>query len=539
MVDYEKEMKEFTWDWPKYYDIASTVDKHAEDKTKTAIYWENDKGDERQVSYWKLKSLTNKFANILKDLGLKKKDRVMVMLPRIPETYVAQLGTVKFGGVIIPAIEMLKPSNIEYRANDCGVKAVIADTPGAEIVDKVRDKCKTVKHFILLDGDKTGWTNYDSLMNKASRHFEAEKKKIDDIFYISYTSGTTGLPKGVVHKNSWMYAFRKLNNPFWYGATDKDLIWATTSPGWAKWFWTHLGITMNTGAADFVYQGKFDIERYLELLEKYPISISCMTPTELRMAIQVPNFEDYDLSHLRSLLSAGEPLNREVIDKFEQAFGITIRDGYGQTETCCLACNYVGIPEVRAGSMGKQMPGLHIKVLNPDGNEVKPGEIGEITLKADTPAIFKEYYDKPDKTAEVIDENGQYHTQDLVKVDVDGYFWFEGRADDVILSAGYRIGPFEVEDALVKHEAVVEAAVVGTPHEVRGEIVKAFVILKKGYEPSEKLVKELQDFVKETTAPYKYPREIEFVEDLPKTISGKIKRKELKKKEYEKKDKKI
>ncbi len=538
MVDYEKAMKDFSWAWPEYFDIASAVDEYAEDKTKTAIYWENAAGDTRQVSYWELKYLSNKFANVLKNLDLERNDRVMVMLPRIPETYVAQLGTVKFGGVIVPAIEMLKPSNIEYRANDCDVKAIITDTSGSKIVDEVRDKCDTVEHYVLLDGDKTGWTNYDSLMKKESRYFDAEKKKIDDIFYISYTSGTTGLPKGVVHMNSWMYAFRKINNPFWYGATDEDLIWATTSPGWAKWFWTHLGITMNVGASDLLYYGKFDAQKYLELLEKYPVTICCVTPTELRMMVQVPDFEDYDLSTLRSMLSAGEPLNREVIENFQDAHGITIRDGYGQTETCCLACNYVGIPEVRPGSMGKRMPGLDIKVLKPNGEEVKPGEIGEITLKTDTPAIFKEYYNKPDKTKEVIDENGRYHTQDLVKVDEDGYFWFEGRADDVILSAGYRIGPFEVEDALVKHEAVVEAAVVGSPHEVRGEIVKAFIILRDGYEPSEDLVKELQNFVKEITAPYKYPREIEFVEDLPKTISGKIRRKELRKQEHEKKGKK-
>jgi len=535
MIDYEKEMKEFRWDWPEYYDIASVVDQHAEDRTKTAIYWENEEGDERRVSYWELKFLTNKFANVLKNLDLKKGDRVMVMLPRIPETYIAQLGVIKFGGVIVPAIEMLRASNIKYRANDCGVKAIITDTSGSKIVDEVRNECKTIEHFILLDGDKEGWLNYESLMNRESRYFKAEKKRIDDIFYISYTSGTTGLPKGVVHRNSWMYAFKKINAKFWYGATDKDLIWATTSPGWAKWFWTHLGVTMNVGASDLLYQGRFNAEKYFELLEKYPVSICCVTPTELRMMIQVPNLERYDLSHLKSLVSAGEPLNREVVETFQKAFGITIRDGYGQTETCCLVCNYVGIPEVRPGSMGKIMPGLGIKILNREGKEVKPGEVGEITVKAGIPAIFKEYYNKPEKTKEVIDENGQYHTGDLVRVDEDGYLWFEGRADDVILSAGYRIGPFEVEDALVKHPAVVEAAVVGSPHPVRGEIVKAFVILKEGYEPSEDLVKELQDFVKNITAPYKYPREIEFVKDLPKTISGKIKRKELKKREYEKK----
>ncbi|MCK4247950.1 MAG: acyl-CoA synthetase, partial [Methanomicrobia archaeon] len=436
MVDYEKEMKGFTWDWPQYFDIASVVDEHAEDKTKTAIYWENEKGDERQVSYWELKFLTNKFANVLKNLDLKKGDRVMVMLPRIPETYITQLGIIKFGGVIVPAIEMLRASNIKYRANDCEIKAVVTDMSGIKIVDEVRDECKTIEHFILLDGDKKGWTNYDSLMNAESRYFNAEKKKIDDIFYISYTSGTTGLPKGVVHRNSWMYAFRKINIPLWYGATDNDLIWATTSPGWAKWFWTHLGVTINVGASDLLYQGRFNAEKYFELLEKYAVSICCVTPTELRLMVHVPNLKKYDLSHLRSLLSAGEPLNREVVETFQKAFGITIRDGYGQTETCCLACNYVDIPEVRPGSMGKIMPGLGIKILNPEGKEAKSGEIGEITVKAGIPAIFKEYYNKPEKTKEIIDENGQYHTKDLVRIDEDGYLWFEGRSDDVILSAG-------------------------------------------------------------------------------------------------------
>jgi acetyl-CoA synthetase len=535
-IDYEKEMKEFTWDVPAYYDIATVVDSHAEsDPSHPAIIWENEEGESRTITYADLRNQTNQLANILTSMDIGTGDPVLIMLPRIPETYVAQLSTVKIGGIITPAVEMLRARNVIYRSNNCQAKAIITNQSGAAIVDDVRSELDSVQQFIVL-GERKNWLSYHDLMKSASTTFDSEPKRSTDVFYISYTSGTTGLPKGVVHQNSWMYAFNKINACYWYNAVKDDIIWATTSPGWAKWFWTHLGVTMNVGATDFIYEGRFNPEKYFRLLEHYKMTICCMTPTELRIMIKVPHADQYDLSSIRSFVSAGEPLNSEVIDFFKNTYGITIREGYGQTETVAIACNYDGI-QVKPGSMGKPMPGGDVMVLNEQGEKVTSGEVGEVTLKMGLPCLFKEYYKMPDKMEEVI-RNGRYYTGDLCRIDEDGYFWFEGRADDVILSAGYRIGPFEVEDALLTHAAVMECAAVGSPHPDRGEIVKAFVVLNKGWDPSDSLVAELQTHTKEITAPYKYPREIEFVDSLPKTMSGKIKRSELKRREYERKGKK-
>ncbi|MBU7030729.1 MAG: AMP-binding protein [Theionarchaea archaeon] len=533
-MDYQKEMEEFQWDVPEYYDIASVVDSHAQQNPlHPAILWENEKENTRTLTYDDLRNQSNKLANILTSLNIQKGDPVLIMLPRIPETYISQFAVIKAGAIITPAVEMLRARNVIYRANNCQAKAVITNESGAAIVDEVRSQLDSVKNFILVDGEKKGWLSYTEEMKKASPTYEYQPKKSTDIFYISYTSGTTGLPKGVVHQNSWMYAFKKINARYWYGAEKDDIIWATTSPGWAKWFWSHLGVTMNVGATDLLYEGRFNPERYFRLLQKYKVTICCLTPTELRIMIQVPNAEQYDLSTIRSFVSAGEPLNKEVIDFFEKNYDITIREGYGQTETACLVCNYTGIT-VKPGSMGRPMPGQDVKIVDETGKEVDVGEVGEVTTTFGLPSLFREYYKMPDKMEEIVKE-GRYYTGDLCKMDEDGYYWFEGRADDVILSAGYRIGPFEIEDALLTHPAVLECAAVGSPHPERGEIVKAFVVLNRGWEPSDALKAELQNHTKQVTAPYKYPREIEFVDHLPKTMSGKVKRSELRRMEYERK----
>ncbi|MBU7015746.1 MAG: AMP-binding protein [Theionarchaea archaeon] len=533
-IDYKKEMKEFQWDVPETYDIASVVDSHARDHpSHPAILYEDEEGKTRTLTYHDLMVQSSKFANVLTSLGVGTGNPVLIMLPRIPETYIAQLGTIKTGSIITPAVEMLRSRNVVYRANDCQARAVITNESGSDIVDEVRSQLDSITSYILVDGEKKGWISYEQEMKKASSEFKTHPKKSEDIFYISYTSGTTGLPKGVVHQNSWMYAFKKINVPYWYGAQRNDVIWATTSPGWAKWFWTHLGVTMNVGATDLLYNGRFNPERYFRLLQTHKVTVCCLTPTELRIMIKVPHVTQYDLGSIRSFLSAGEPLNKDVIDFFREKFGITIREGYGQTETVCLVCNYVGIT-VKPGSMGKPMPGQDVRILNDKNEEASPGEVGEVTTKFGLPSLFKEYYKMPEKMKEVV-RDGRYYTGDLCKMDEEGYYWFEGRADDVILSAGYRIGPFEVEDALLTHPAVLECAAVGSPHPDRGEIVKAFVVLNRGWTPSEALKAELQNHTKQVTAPYKYPREIEFVEGLPKTMSGKIKRAELKRMEYERK----
>ena len=530
MDDYEEWNKNFKWDIPEDYTIANAVDEHAKDRGKIAIYWESAEGDSKIIPYWKLRDDANRFANVLKGMGVKKGDRVMVTLPRLPEVFAVQIGAFKLGAIIVPCPEMLREKDIDYRANNCGAETIVSSPEAAEHVDNVRDKTP-LKNFIIIGGERDRWTNYEKEVKQASRNFEKVDVKATDIMTINYTSGTTGDPKGVLHDHKWMYCFYKTNAVYWWDAKPDELLWSTTSPGWAKWFWSPLGVTLTVGASQVTYKGRFNPKKFLELMEKYRVNKLCSTPTEYRMWAQ-EDLEAYDLSDMKKFLSAGEALNREVIDRFKKAYGLEIYDGYGQTETSGLVCNHHGI-KIKYGSMGKPMPGSGVKIVDEDGNVLPAGKIGQIAVPITHPGLMVGYWGG--KKLKDIAVNGWYLTGDLARMDEDGYFWFEGRADDVIKASGYRIGPFEVEDALVKHPAVVEAAVVASPDKIRGNIVKAFVILAKGYEPSDELVKELQTFVKNETAPYKYPREIEFVDELPKTISGKIRRVELRERERKRK----
>ena len=349
--------------------------------------------------------------------------------------------------------------------------------------------------------------------------------------FLSYTSGTTGQPKAAVHTHSWAYAHLRTASKNWLGAEEGKLVWATASPGWQKWIWSPFLSILGTGAIGFVYNGHFEPKKYLQLLQDYKVQALCCTPTEYRIMSKTEQLDCYDLSHLRSAVSAGEPLNIEVVDTFKRTFDLLVRDGYGQTENTLLVGTLLGT-ESRPGSMGKPTPGNRVEIVDEDGNVCADDVVGNIAVHRSTPALFKEYFEDPERTAQQF--IGDYYiTGDRAKRDADGYFWFEGRRDDIIISSGYTIGPFEVEDALVKHPAVEECAVVASPHELRGTIVKAFIVLKDCTRQEDPLfIKELQNFVKKHTAPYKYPRAIEFVKDLPKTTSGKIRRIELREAEY-------
>jgi len=531
-VQYRQEVEQFRWEIPTDYNIVSVVEEHAaRNPDKIAVLWEDSEGNERRVTYAELAEGTRRFGAALIGLGVSKRDPVIHILPRLPEAHMAQLGTFVAGGVAVPSSEMLKTSEIIYRAKASGAKVIVADVSTAETVEAARGECP-LETFILIGTDKPreGWLLFSKLMADADTRVERVALTADDPMTINFTSGTTGSPKPVVHKHRWMYCHHRITARYWYGATEKDVIWATTAPGWAKWYWSPIGVSLTTGATQLMYNGRFDGPKYLELLAKYKVTKLCCTPTEYRLFAQIPNLSNEGIV-LEDALSAGEPLNVEPIEAFKRAFGVTIRDGYGQTESVCLVCNLPGMP-VKPGAMGMPTPGPGVVLIDAEGNPVPQGEVGEIALKPESPAIFDGYWNAPKLDAEAF-SGGWYRTKDLVRMDEDGYLFFEGRADDVILTSGYRIGPFEVEDALVSHPAVVEAAAVASPHRERGEIVKAFVILAEGREPSDELTKELQDHVKNVTAPYKYPRAIDYVTELPKTTSGKIKRAELKRREWE------
>lgn len=524
-----REESEFNWNIPEEYNIVDEVAAYGESNPdKVAFYWENESGDKVELSYSVLVRNFSRFGSYLDSLGIGGEDPVMHILPRVPEVFTIQLGTLMTGAIAVPCSEMLKSKNIKYRAENSGAVAIVAHSSNFEVVEEVRDELD-LEHYFLVGGDREGWKNFEEALAEGTTGFESSGLKAEDPMTINYTSGTTGDPKPVLHKHRWIAAHKQITGRFWWGIdqeelSGEELIWATTAPGWAKWYWSPIGVGLANGLTQLLYHGSFDPETYLDFIEKYEVTHLCATPTEYRMFSQVENLDKYEFK-LETALSAGEPLNVEPIEKFQNKFNVTIRDGYGQTESVCLACNRSGM-EVKPGSMGKPTPGPDATVVDEGGDALPSGEIGEIVVKKDNPGIFDGYWKSPELDEETFGE-AWYRTGDLAQVDEDGYFWFEGRADDIIISSGYRIGPFEVEDSLVSHPAVKEAAAVGKPHEERGQIVKGMVVLSSGYSPSEELVEELQNHVKNDTAPYKYPREIEFVQELPKTSSGKIRRKEL------------
>ncbi|WP_281974883.1 acyl-CoA synthetase MbcS [Halobacillus litoralis] len=512
---------------PERYNVVSEMEKFADEAGRKALLWLNEQGEKREVTYDQLMKNANKIGNAFLGQGLTPGDKVLVMIPRLIEAYQVYIAALKAGLVVIPSSEMLRTKDLQYRVSHGEVSAVVSYHPFTDQFHDVKEFERLITFSV--GGSKEGWLALDELMEDYSDEMALADTSRDDMAFLSYTSGTTGNPKGVVHTHGWGYAHLKTAADKWLAIKDGDTVWATAGPGWQKWIWSPFLSVLGTGAQGLIFQGKFDPKKYLSLMDEHEVNVLCCTPTEYRLMAKVDNLSDYRLSGLHSAVSAGEPLNREVIDTFTNHFNVTVRDGYGQTENTLL----VGIMkdmEVRPGSMGRPTPGNQVEIIDEMGAPVGPGEVGDIAVHLDTPALFKEYFKDPERTK--MSRRGNYYvTGDQAAKDEDGYFWFEGRSDDIIISSGYTIGPFEVEDALVKHSAVQECAVVASPDEVRGNVVKAYIVLQDGYESNEDLTKELQSHVKDLTAPYKYPRKVEFIKELPKTTSGKIRRVELRQKE--------
>ncbi len=510
---------------PEQYNVVMEMEKFAKDPDRKALLWLDESGNKSEITYERLIQNANRIGNVFLEKGLQQGDKVLVMIPRLIDAYQVYLAALKAGLVVIPSSEMLREKDLQYRISHGEVNAIVSYHPFTGQFKEIKgiDNLTT----FTVGGPVENWLDLDSLMENASSQLEMADTKREDMAFLSYTSGTTGNPKGVVHTHGWGFAHLKTSAYKWLAIEDGDTVWATAGPGWQKWVWSPFLSVLGTGARGLVYQGKFNPRTYLSLMDEHKVNVLCCTPTEYRLMAKVDNLADYKLSDLHSAVSAGEPLNREVIDTFQRCFNVTVRDGYGQTENTLL----VGIMkdmEVRPGSMGRPTPGNQVDIIDEMGEPVEADEVGDIAVHLDTPALFREYYKDPERTK--MSYRGNYYvTGDQAKKDEDGYFWFEGRSDDIIISSGYTIGPFEVEDALVKHSAVQECAVVASPDEVRGNVVKAYIILQDGYEPSDSLTKKLQDYVKELTAPYKYPRKIEYIKELPKTTSGKIRRVELRK----------
>ena len=530
MTDYEQTVREFKLEVPERFNFArDVIGKWAQDPEKLAMHWLGAAGEERRLTFAEFAERSDRFARFLQDQGVRPGDRVMVQLPRVPAWWEVLLGCFKAGAVAVPGTVLLTPKDIHYRTTLAEGVAYVCDADNAAKVDQVKAECPSLKTLIQVDGEaKDGWLDYERVMSAAERGFATVDTRASDPALIYFTSGTVGNPKMVLHTHASYPIGHVITGRFWLDLRSDDLHLNLSETGWAKAAWSSFFGPWNMGAALFVQdaRGKFNAAETLQLLENYPITTFCAPPTAYRMLV-LEDLTRYRTS-LRWCVGAGEPLNPEVIETWHRGTGHLIRDGYGQTETVLLCGNYPSL-EVRPGSMGKPSPGMPVAVIDDDGQVLGPDNEGDIAVRyrPERPVgLFQEYWKNPAAT-EASRRGDWYVTGDRAYVDRDGYFWFVGRADDVIISAGYRIGPFEVESALVEHPAVAEAAVVGKGDPMRGTIVKAYVILAPGHEGSEQLAGELQDHVKKVTAPYKYPREIDFVSELPKTISGKIRRVEL------------
>jgi acetyl-CoA synthetase len=500
---------------------------------KTAMVWCNEQGEERVFSFADIKKYSNKTANFLKKAGIKKGDIVMLVLKRHYEFWFSIIALHKIGAVALPATAQLTAKDLEYRFNFAGVKGIICTAEGevSDYVDAAQKNCPSLELKVIARGEKEGWISFTKEVERAGEDFPRptgkEANLTTDPMVMFFSSGTSGMPKLACHDHAYALA-HLFTAKHWQNVDPNGLHLTVAETGWGKALWGKLYGQWIMEAAVFVYDfDKFDPVDLLSKIEKYKVTSFCAPPTIYRFFIK-ENLADYDFSSLKYATTAGEALNAAVFNKFYEFTGLKIMECFGQTETTVTLVNLVGT-EPKPGSMGKPSPQYEIDLVDDAGMTVPLGEVGEIVVKTgekNPPGLFKGYHNDPERTAAVW-HDGYYHTGDTAWRDEDGYYWYVGRTDDVIKSSGYRIGPFEVESALMAHPAVLECAVTGIPDPIRGQVVKATIVLTKNNEPSEELKKELQDFVKHQTAPYKYPRKIEFVSELPKTISGKIRRVEI------------
>ncbi len=508
------------------------VDKLAEkDPNKLAMLHISRDKTERRFTFKDMKKTSCQAANYFTSLGIKKGDRVMLVLKRHYQFWIAMLGLNRIGAIGIPAVNQLQEHDFEYRFNSAGVSSIIctADGDTAEQVDIAAAKCPSVVNKIMVGANRPGWRNFDEEYALFSTHFErkADSPGGDDTMLMFFTSGTSGYPKIAVH--NYKYALGHFHTAkYWHNVDPDGLHFTISDTGWAKSMWGKFYGQWLCEAATFVYDfDRFDAADILPMFAKYHITSFCAPPTMLRMLIK-QDIAKYDFSSVKHMTTAGEALNPEVYHQFEKATGLQILEGFGQSESTMIIGNMVG-KRHKIGSMGKPAPIYNVELLDHDGNPVKTSEEGEICINVKDGApcgLFTGYYGDEEKTKEVW-YDGYYHTGDVAWRDEDGFYWYVGRADDVIKSSGYRIGPFEIESVIMELPYVLECGVSAVPDEVRGQIVKASVVLVGDKEPSEELKKEIQTYVKERTAPYKYPRIVEFRDSLPKTVSGKIQRNKL------------
>jgi acetyl-CoA synthetase len=517
ITSYEEARAQHRWSVPARYNIAADVcDKHP--RQKLAMIHEDSGGTVRRVSWGEMQDNANRFANVLVAHGVEKGDRVAMLLPPTPETAAAFFGTWKVGAILLSMSVLYGDEGIRHRLTDSQAKVLVTDAANADRIER-----SLVQDLLILD---------DDLLSRGGTAFNTLDTAADDPAQLYYSSGTTGLAKGILHAHRYILAHEEFI--YCHDVRDDEVFHGMGEWAWAAGICPLLG-PWRMGAIQAVYQreGGFDPHKQLDFLSRHEVTNVFGTPTAIRAMMSIGDAGTRYPQKFRIVCSAGEPLNPEAIRWFREQYGITVLDFYGLTESYPLCANYPFM-EVRDGSMGKAMPGWEVEILDEDERPMAQGERGEICLKArSNPHYPLGYWNRPAEDSEEAFGGEWFHTKDAARQDEDGYYWYEGRADDVIISAGYRIGPFEVESACLEHPAVAEAAVVASPDERRGNVVKAFVVLAKGHEPAAELAEEIKTFVRERHSAYAYPRMIEFVPDLPKTLTGKIRRIELRQRELE------
>ena len=529
--DYNDFYNNFKLTVPENYNFAyDVVDEYARlEPTKRALVWCDDLGGERIFSFSDIKTISDKTANLFLSLGIGKGDTVLVILQRRYEYWTTLMALAKIGAIAIPATHMLMEKDLVYRMEKANVKMVVSVNED-ELCENIRKAMKKVPcvQYAACVGKRKGFIDFTEDVQKQSAELcvpYKTERRADDTLLVYFTSGTTGMPKMVALPERYTLG-HIVTAKYWLNCIDDGLHFTLAETGWAKASWGKLFGQWLCGSAIFVYDfhGKFEPEDLLNHVSKYGITTFCAPPTVYRFMMK-SDLSKYDLSSIKYMMTAGEALNPEIYRQIMMKTGHAIYEGFGQTETTVVCGTFSQYMEIRPGSMGRPSPLYYVQLLNNEDKPVEQGETGEICIRLRDPqeGLFSGYYQDPDLT-DSVKYDGYYHLGDFAFCDSDGYYWFVGRKDDIIKSSGYRIGPFEVESALMEHPAVLECAITAVPDELRGQLVKATVVLAKGYEASDELVKELQNHVKKTTAPYKYPRIVEFVTELPKTISGKIRR---------------